>query len=602
MRLRHLLTLLVATMTVVAMAVAVGPPADAAPAHGRRPAPYTNPMQLSLPGGFTAASCADPDVIRAGTTWYLYCTTDRASDDTDAPDIGLIPIYRSTDLVHWTYVRAALPAIPSYAAGGAGMWAPDINRVDGEYRLYFAVSNTSLPGGGSAIGVATADSPTGPFTVSQTPVVAPSDIPGNPGVRRSTIDPELVSDHGHDYLFYGGFGGGLLSRTLSADGLHTDASSQRRIAIDNRYEGAKVVRHGGWWYLMASSTNCCNGPLTGYTVFAARSRHVLGPYLDRDGRSVLDSLVGGTPVVAQNGNRWVGVGHNTVVTDFAGQDWMIYHGIDRHDPYYAGAEGYTKRPGLIDPIDWIHGWPEVNAGAGPSDRPHAGPVAQPGEQPTYRPHSVRDPQPGHLIRSLSDEFSGHALGRQWSWVRTPDPSTYAVSDGTLAWDTQAGDLHPPTDNLPAVLTEPAPHGAYMVQIKIKMSTPPTGCCQNYVQGGLVAYNDDGHYIKLASVSMWDTRQVEIGKNVYPQQTGYPTYGNGVVGPVGRTWTYLRLVREPAGQVDHYTAYSSIDGRQWDKGATWTQQASDHTKIGLISMAGAGFTSTFDYVRVYRLRR
>lgn len=209
------------------------------------PPTYANPLALDLPGGATAASCADPDVIRGDDAWYLYCTSDRASDDPSVPDIGLIPIYRSTDLTHWTYLHAALPDRPAYAATGAGMWAPDINYVHGEYRLYFAVSNTNLPGAGSAIGVATADSPAGPFTVSQTPVVEPSANPDSPANRRSTIDPELVSDHGRDYLFYGGFGGGLAARSLSADGLSTDPDSQRRIAVGDRYEGPKLVHRGG---------------------------------------------------------------------------------------------------------------------------------------------------------------------------------------------------------------------------------------------------------------------------------------------------------------------------------------------------------------------
>ena len=49
------------------------------------------------------------------------------------------------------------------------------------------------------------------------------------------------------------------------------------VAIDNRYEGAYVVRHGRWYYLFASEANCCAGPTTGYTVFAGRSREPAGP-------------------------------------------------------------------------------------------------------------------------------------------------------------------------------------------------------------------------------------------------------------------------------------------------------------------------------------
>lgn len=580
-------------------------PADRQPAPAGRtvkPATHTNPMKLNLPGGYTAASCADPDVIHGSGTdtgWYLYCTSDRGTDAPGGPEPGLLPIYRSTDLVNWTYLHASFPTPPGFAAPGAGIWAPDVVKVGSQYRLYFAVSDTNLPGAGAAIGLATGPTPAGPFTVEQTPVVEPGDVPGSPGVRRSTIDPEVVTDAGHSYIVYGGFGGGLSIRDLSTDGKHSDPASMKQLAVGDRYEGAYLKKHGGWWYLLASSTNCCNGPLTGYTVFAARAKSVTGPFLDRDGRSVLAARVGGTPVVAQNGNTWVGVGHNTMLTDLSGQDWMIYHGIDKDSPYYQGAVGYTKRPGLIDPVDWIGGWPTVRAGNGPSDTPQPGPVAQAGERPGYHPHRYRDPRPGARLKRLTDEFTGGTLGTQWSWVREPDPDTYTVAGGKLTWQTQAGDLQPPSASLPAVLTEDAPAGDYLVDTKVSMSVPAQGAGHNYVQGGLAIYNDDAEYVKLVSVSIGATRQIEIGKHVSPKP-GYPAYGNGVVGPQGSS-TYLRLVSRGCKATTCYTAYSSLDGRHWDRGATWTQDAGAHTRIALLSMAGAGFTSQFDYVRVSRLR-
>ena len=105
------------------------------------------------------------------------------------------------------------------------------------------------------------------------------------------------------------------------------------------------MKHDGWYYLLASATNCCNGPLTGYAVFAARSRNPLGPYKDKTGRSVLAGRVGGSVVLTQNGNRWVGTGHNTGFTDFSGQDWLIYHAVDRNDPYYAGYANQAQDQG-----------------------------------------------------------------------------------------------------------------------------------------------------------------------------------------------------------------------------------------------------------------
>ena len=57
---------------------------------------------------------------------------------------------------------------------------------------------------------------------------------------------------------------------LSADGL-TVTGAPTQVTIDNRYEGAYVVRRGAWYYLFASAANCCAGPTTGYSVFAGRS-------------------------------------------------------------------------------------------------------------------------------------------------------------------------------------------------------------------------------------------------------------------------------------------------------------------------------------------
>lgn len=619
MRWYRTLTGAAAALATAAATMAVAGPAPASTtlaaspqvsaSHHRVAPSYTNPMSLRLPSGGQAASCADPFVLhgaKAGDRrWYLYCTSDALTATELGPDgrplIHNIPMYSSYDLTHWNYAGDAFASKPSWVAASAGLWAPDVVYRNGRYLMYYAASDTSLPGGGSAVGVATSSWPTGPWTDSGRPVVEPQDSPSSPGSRRWEFDPEVITVGATSYVYFGSYFGGIAVRKLSADGLSSDPASQTQIAIDNRYEGTDIVVHGGWYYLMASATNCCAGPLTGYSVFAARSRGPLGPFLDRDGVSILAGRVGGTPVLAQNGNRWVGTGHNAVITDFAGQDWIIYHAVDRNDPYYAGDVGYTKRPALIDPLDWKQGWPTVRGGRGPSDTPQPGPAAQPGERTAYRPHFVDDPEHGLRYRNLSDEFNGNALSSRWTWVRQPDPATFRVQDGKLQWQTQSGDLHPPAADLASVLTEPAPAGNYVVETKVSVNTPPEGCCQNYVQGGVVIYNDDGNYLKLASVSIWNTRQTEWGKNVFPAAPGYPTYGNGVEGPVGDS-VYLRIVRQHAPTADRYTAYTSPDGRRWDKGGTWTQTAASHTKIGLISMGGTGFTSTFDYVRVSTLRR
>jgi arabinan endo-1,5-alpha-L-arabinosidase len=134
------------------------------------------------------------------------------------------------------------------------------------------------------------------------------------------------------------------------------------------------VKHGGYYYLFGSSSNCCAGPATGYAVFAGRSKSPLGPFVDREGAGLLASRTGGTPVVASNGIRWVGTGHSSIVTDLAGQQWFAYHAVDRNDPFVTGSNGWLLRPMLLDRLDWIDGWPTVNAGTGPSETASASPV------------------------------------------------------------------------------------------------------------------------------------------------------------------------------------------------------------------------------------
>jgi len=606
---------LIAALAVVAGATpafAVAESAAAAPADPT--ATYSNPLNLELPDGVSAEQCADPDVIRSQTAgddaWYLFCTRDAlVSGETNGqgdPVFYSIPSYRSTNLVDWEFQGEALPTKPAWIGDG-DMWAPDVVKVGGSYHLYYTATETTGPGGGPAIGVATSDSLAGPWTDSGAAVVEPQAPPGgtDPAARRWVFDPEVLVDGDTSYIYYGSYFGGISVRTLSADGLSSDPASQTEIAISNRYEGVNIVEHDGWYYLLASATNCCNGPLTAYSVFAGRSQSPTGPFVDRTGTSLLAGRVGGTPVLHQNGNRWVGTGHNTVVTDLAGQQWIVYHAVDRTDPWFLDGS-YTKRPVLMDPLDWVDGWPVTRGGEGPSDSPQPAPVTSAGQPVGYTPVQAEMPQPGAAIPALSDEFDGTQLGEQWSWTREPDPAGHRVADGAFSWQTQQGDLNF-GEGAAGLVTEAAPEGDYVVETRVSIDLPADGCCQNYVQGGLVVYTDDGHYIKLGVTSIWETRQTEFGKRDEPAPTGTPlpegavVYGNTVGGPVGEE-TYLRLVREHSDTENLYTAFTSLDGSSWDEAGTWTTPLDESTspRIGLVSMAGAGFTTTFDYVRVFDL--
>ncbi len=587
---------------------------------------YSNPIRIDIPGtGRTVENCPDPSIIRGqepgDSAWYLYCTSNPLhADDTD--DEGndvfhLITMHRSEDLVHWTYVGDAFSAQPDWAAAPQGFWAPDIQYLDGTYYLYYSASET-VPGepgdaviGAAAIGVATSDSPTGPWTHAPAPVVEPQKAPCCPDRDdwRWVIDSNVVTDDdGQRWIYFGSYFGGIAIRKLSADGLTSDPASQLEIVSDERYEGAYVVVRDGYYYLFVSATNCCNGPLTGYSVFAGRSESPTGPFVDREGVPFTPGRVGGTPVLSMNGNRWVGTGHNAIFTDLAGQDWFVYHAIDRHDPFRGGSplgDFHVKRPALMDPLDWIDGWPTVRGGYWASDRRMPAPAARPGDRGQYEARIKPPDSPGRLIASLSDEFDGPELAPQWSWVREPAAETFGIQDGILRFDTQLADLH--TDsNSASVLIEPVPTRTnYIVETAVRLANlPAEGCCFNFTQAGLVIYGDDDNFVKLVPFSLWDTRQVEFAKEVFPVPADYPRYGNTVAGPPGEI-TWLRI----AARVHHvaretYTAYTSLDGMTWYRAGTWTHDLGRHAKIGLVSMARPpdqpDHAGHFEYLRVYEL--
>jgi arabinan endo-1,5-alpha-L-arabinosidase len=606
-------------MSVLAIILFVSSPALAAGSHlqnisnisgATKKSTYTNPLSIQIPNDGLVESCADPTIIRgqtAGDThWYMYCTTDplNGNDKTSGNfNFHLIPMLRSSDLVNWTYMGDAFSARPAWVAPTSGFWAPDIEFFNGQYYLYYTVPDVADTtsgelncGGDSAIGVATSASPLGPWVDQGAPVVEPRR--NGPGCNFFwTFDPEIVQDNSQNYIFFGSYYGGVSARRLSGDGLQSDSGSQVQIAIPNRYEGTEIVKHDGYWYFFGSATNCCNGPLTGYSVFAGRSQNVLGPYVDREGVSLLAGRVGGTPVISMNGNRWVGPGHNSVFTDFSGKSWTVYHAVDRTNPYFAGAVGFTKRPVLMDALDWVNGWPTVRGGLWASDSAQPVPAAQPGSQTNYRMKTPPQDQPAALIPSLSDDFNS-VLGSQWNWVREPALGTYSVSADAFNFDTQSADLYVDSNNA-SVLVEPAPSGNYIVEVKVKLNLPAAGCCFNYVQAGLVIYGDDDNFVKLVPVSIWETRQTEFAKELAPVPAGYPRYGNTVVGAPG-DWSYLRVVKRSNREGELYTAYTSLDGLNWVRGGTWTHQLGSTARIGLVSMGGSGFTANFDYVHVYSL--
>lgn len=292
---------------------------------------YSNPVvNYSLP---------DPTIMKAPDGYfYLYATE----------NIRNTPIHRSRDLVSWELVGTAFTDAtrPSFEPKG-GIWAPDINYVEGRYLLYYSMS---VWGGEwtCGIGVATADKPQGSFT-DQGILFRSNEI----GVQNS-IDPFYIEEDGKKHLFWGSFRG-LYTIELSDDGLSVRDGVIKRQVAGTAYEGVNIHKRNGYYYMFASIGSCCEGLNSTYTTVVGRSRDLFGPYLDKQGHSMMENH---HEVVIGKNEQFVGTGHNSeIVQDKEGDDWILYHAVSVANP--------KGRVLMLDRVLWQDDWPYVE-GATPS--------------------------------------------------------------------------------------------------------------------------------------------------------------------------------------------------------------------------------------------
>jgi arabinan endo-1,5-alpha-L-arabinosidase len=298
---------------------------------------YTNPVFEPI--------LADPGVVRADDgTWYAFGTED---DWGDGAGSRPIPIVRSEDLITWEHVGEAFERRPRWKDGY--LWAPEVIEHGGRYLMYYAVSVWGDPDPG--IGVAVADEPAAPFE-DMGPLFLSSEI----GVDNS-IDPAIVDTDDGLHLVWGSFHG-IYVVELSDDGLEV-VSDPVRIAGD-AWEAVKIEHRDGTFWFFGSLGSCCEGLESTYRMAVGRSEDLTGPYLDRDGDDLEESE--GT-LLLEGGDDFVGPGHHDLVTDDAGQDWLVSHAYEADRP--TAPSGAPRRVLMVDPLDWADGWPQVRDGTTP---------------------------------------------------------------------------------------------------------------------------------------------------------------------------------------------------------------------------------------------
>lgn len=253
-----------------------------------------------IPGYF-----ADPNIAVVDGQYLLFATTD------GSPEWGSTAFraFTSLDLRDWQDhgevfdVRSAV-----WASGHA--WAPAYAQANGRHYLYFTADR-------GCIGVAVADSPTGPYFDSGQPMVEPGDFDG------VAIDPAVFVDKdGAAYLYWGN--GTAHGVRLAPDMVSFAPDEVVSWVPEDFREAAWVHRRGADYFLSWSVDDTRSED---YQVHYSTGSGPLGPW-----------HYGGVLLQKDAERGILATGHHSVTAVPGSEDWVIAY----HRFAIPGGNGYHR--------------------------------------------------------------------------------------------------------------------------------------------------------------------------------------------------------------------------------------------------------------------
>ncbi len=224
---------------------------------------------------------ADPSARVFNGRIYVYPSRDAAGARNWK---GMVewPVFSTDDMKTW-HDHGIIFSLKDITWADTEAWAPDCIERDGKYYFYFPAD--------SQIGVAVADSPTGPF----------KDALGHPLVARNEagirwmIDPNIfIDDDGQAYLFAGG------ARKLGVVKLKSDMITRdgafERIEMPEFYEGVWIHKRGEFYYASYPTRPEDKDSRANRLVYSMAKKPLgpwefKGPILDNDSHNVHGSIV-----------------------------------------------------------------------------------------------------------------------------------------------------------------------------------------------------------------------------------------------------------------------------------------------------------------------
>ncbi len=270
---------------------------------------------------------ADPHAVKIGDTFYVYPTSGRSN---------FFYVYSSTDLVNWQTHKPILDFRKiDWIPEDKSAWAPAIISKDNTCYFYYSVGPKP-----SHIGVATGNSPLGPFKDSGKALIADNNSPDF-----EAIDPMAFEDpnSGICYLYFGGSAGSKL-KVFELNNNMTELA--REIEVQNPpffTEGAFMHFYNGLYYLSYSHGAWHS---SSYSVHYCTAKSPIGPW-DYKG-----------PILQTNA-AYKGPGHHSIVYDNAAKKWYIFYhrweNVSGDGPYRGSRKTAVENleydtNGLIKPV------------------------------------------------------------------------------------------------------------------------------------------------------------------------------------------------------------------------------------------------------------
>lgn len=301
----------------------------------------SNPVRIANP--VLPQFHADPDILLSEKTgkYYIYSTTD------GFPGWGgtYYTCYSSDNLRDWKYEGVALDAATESIPWADGnLWAPAIEekKIDGKYKYFLYFSAKPKGGEAKQIGVAVADSPTGPFQADSTAMITKS-----PVGRGQQIDVDVFTDpvSGKPYLYWGNgyMAGAELNpdmRSIKEETI-TVMTPEGGTLQDYRYREAPYVfwRDGVYYFMWSVDDTGSHN----YHVAYGTSDSPLGPI------RVADPPVA---LIEKPRSGMIGTAHNSVLcvpgkNGDADRWYIVYHRIN---PAYEKVQPGIHREVCISPL------------------------------------------------------------------------------------------------------------------------------------------------------------------------------------------------------------------------------------------------------------